>query len=221
MNHSFKTKRLRIAPMEEAALQALIDRETDGHLRAAYAQMRDGAREHPQERLWYTAWQLSLRNGEPVGDICFKGTPRQGEVELGYGILPAHQGQGYATEAVQSLTDWAFAQDGVFAVTAETEPGNAASQRVLSKAGYLPDGEGQEGPRFRKEKPPAHWMAAYLCLGMGVGAGFGAANGDLAISMVIGMGIGMALGASLDAQENSRRARAKAATQHPAQPPQG
>lgn len=44
---------------------------------------------------------------------------------------------------------WASGQPGVTRIEAETEPGNAASQRVLEKSGFVLTGTtGEEGPRF-------------------------------------------------------------------------
>ena len=44
---------------------------------------------------------------------------------------------------------WAFQHPMVKAVEAETDPDNAASQRVLMKCGFRPNGEtGEEGPRY-------------------------------------------------------------------------
>ena len=58
-------------------------------------------------------------------------------------------GRGYAAEAVSAMVGWAFKQPGVKCVTAETEADNIASQKVLSKAGFIPTGEtGEEGPLF-------------------------------------------------------------------------
>ena len=65
----------------------------------------------------------------------------------------AFRGRGFATEAVRALCQWALSRPGVQAVEAETEPGNAASQHVLQKNGFLPMGIlGAEGPRFALEK---------------------------------------------------------------------
>jgi RimJ/RimL family protein N-acetyltransferase len=80
------------------------------------------------------AWLLFHRE-EVVGDAGFKGPPQDGEVELGYSIIPGQRRRGYATEAAQALVDWALAQPGVERVVAETEPENEASQRVLERAG--------------------------------------------------------------------------------------
>jgi len=71
-----------------------------------------------------------------VGDIGFHTPPRDGVVEIGYGLAEAARGQGYATEALTALTAWALAQPGVRRVTADTTPDNAPSQRVLERSGF-------------------------------------------------------------------------------------
>ncbi|PVV83667.1 GNAT family N-acetyltransferase [Dehalogenimonas alkenigignens] len=77
-----------------------------------------------------------------IGDGGFKGRPNQsGEVELGYSLIEAYRGQGYATEAARALADWAFRQPDVTAVRAETLPDGFASQAVLKKIGMVLDGE--------------------------------------------------------------------------------
>jgi ribosomal-protein-alanine N-acetyltransferase len=43
-----------------------------------------------------------------IGRLGFKGKPEHGAVEIGYGIVPAHRQQGYATEAGQVLIARAF-----------------------------------------------------------------------------------------------------------------
>ena len=210
MKLKLKTKRLLLEPMMDDQMQALIDNETDAHMKAAYAEMLAACREKPAARQWCAAWSICQKDGTMVGDLCFKGAPVYGEVEVGYGIAEAFQGQGYATEAVNAAVDWAFTQPDVYYVTAETEPGNATSQRVLQKAGFVQNGEGAEGPRFEKEKPETHWMLIYLALGMSVGAAFSASSGGVGLGISIGMCIGLALGVALDAQEKKEREKRRA-----------
>ena len=51
--------------------------------------------------IWYTAWGLYQNDsGDWVGDLCFKGLPENGQPEIGYGLLPEYEHQGYATEGV-------------------------------------------------------------------------------------------------------------------------
>lgn len=58
-----------------------------------------------------------------------------GGAELGYRVLPARWGQGLATEGARALVDSAFAELGADRVVATTMTVNAASRRVLEKAG--------------------------------------------------------------------------------------
>lgn len=144
-----ETERLTLAPVSNDELRQQIDKETDAEMKLAYGEMLEGCLQHPESRIWYAMWMIRTKDGTPVGDLCFKGLGEDGTVEVGYGMLPLFEGKGYCTEAVTAATRWAAAQPGVKRVEAETEPNNAASQRVLAKAGYAANGVmGAEGPRF-------------------------------------------------------------------------
>ena len=204
------TRRLRFYPMTDEQLSNLHAAETDPELSQAYLEMLQGCQQHPTTRLWYTAWQITLRDGTPIGDYCFKGTTVNGEVELGYGLLKPYWGQGYATEAAQAAVEWAFKQSNVWFVSAQTEPSNVASQKVLHKIGFTPDGMGEEGPRFVKEKPASQWIPLYMTLGMGMGVSVGSATSNIGLTISLGMLVGLALGTMLDARDRAQRARIKA-----------
>lgn len=62
-----------------------------------------------------------------LGDLCFKGPVKDHAVEIGYGISPEYGGNGYMTEAVQAMMQWAFRQKNVIFVEAETDSENKAS----------------------------------------------------------------------------------------------
>lgn len=85
------------------------------------------------------AWLVVLRDRPTViGDVGFHAPPdEQGEVEVAYGLAPGHRGRGYATEAVGSLVDHAFADPRVTAVGATTAAGNVSSARVLARCGFI------------------------------------------------------------------------------------
>ena len=99
----------------------------------------------PGEReVAYGSYLLVLRSsGLVVGSAGFYGPPDQdGTVLLGYGLVPEARGQGLATEAVGGLVALVRRDPRVRRVLAETDPGNAASRRVLEKAGFtLIDGD--------------------------------------------------------------------------------
>ena len=144
-----ETERLRVYPAAREAMEAAVAAEHDAALRAAYAEMLEGCLNHPGQWNWYAMWMIERRDGTHVGDLCFKGPPANGAVEIGYGILKEYRGRGYATEAVRAAVAWAFEDASVAAVEAEAETDNAASRRVLSRCGFVPDGTvGEEGPRY-------------------------------------------------------------------------
>ena len=129
-------------------MEAFIAAQTNDILKAAYTEMLEGCLSHPDRWEWYAIWMIELKDSTHIGELCFKGIDEVGSAEIGYGIADAHQGCGYATEAVSAAVRWA-AQEGAAQITAETEEGNAASKRVLEKAGFIPTGEfGDEGPRY-------------------------------------------------------------------------
>jgi [ribosomal protein S5]-alanine N-acetyltransferase len=85
---------------------------------------------------------VDRRNGGVVGQCGFKGAPDgEGMVEIAYGVGPAHQGAGYATEAARALVVFCTTMEGVSRVRAHTKADNPASERVLQKAGFLCLGE--------------------------------------------------------------------------------
>ncbi|MEQ1833301.1 MAG: GNAT family protein [Candidatus Eisenbacteria bacterium] len=115
----------------------------------------------PAQSGWFGWYALArVRDGEPpvlVGGGGFLGPPAHGGVQLGYSMLPAFQGKGYATELVGGLVRWAFAQPGVGCIVAETEWANPASVRVLEKSGFVRIGAPGErgGARFERREPAA------------------------------------------------------------------
>lgn len=96
--------------------------------------MMDGCLAHPNQWEWYAIWMIELKDNTHIGEFCFKGITENGVAEIGYGIKDDYQGNGYATEAVTALADWAFTRPDVMCIIAETEETNAASQRVLKKS---------------------------------------------------------------------------------------
>ncbi len=144
-----ETGRLTIRPIFDEEIKQMIAKEPDEEMKIAYGEMLEGCLQHPEQRLWYTVWNVELKDKTVVGDLCFKGLAEDGVVEIGYGIKEEFQKRGIATEAVIAMSQWAKRQPGVNLVEAETDPDNVASQKVLAKAGYVANGVmGEEGPRF-------------------------------------------------------------------------
>lgn len=202
-----KTKRLVIETASVAEMEKLRDEAQDAELKKAYQEMLDGCKEHPDKYNWYAAWKITDRNsGELVGDFCFKGPQKDGAVEIGYGIRPSFEKQGYMSEALKSICGWATAQEDVYFIIAETTEENVASKRVLEKNKFKPTGtNGEEGPRFYLERENSAWMAIYMSLGLCMGMSLGMSQGNQSLGMCMGVGIGLAIGSAMDAMDKKRR----------------
>jgi ribosomal-protein-alanine N-acetyltransferase len=156
-----ETPRLRLVPCSVAAAQAAIaDRAALESLLGArvpedwpaedlrdflpvYARIVD----EQAARQGWGIWLILDRAAQSlVGDIGFKGPPDQnGTAEVGYSVLPAFQGRGYATEAARALIEWATSQPGLRRIVANCLEDNAASIRVLEKAGMRRTGRDEHG----------------------------------------------------------------------------
>jgi len=144
-----KTKRLKIYPATQEQMKKFIARQSDENLKAAYSEMLEGSLAHPKQWHWYAIWMIELEEGTHIGELCFKGLDENGVAEIGYGILENFQNQGFASEAVQAVATWALREPRVSAIEAEADVNNIASQKVLEKCGFEPNGQmGEEGPRY-------------------------------------------------------------------------
>jgi putative acetyltransferase len=119
--HGLKLVDTEIAP--PGILQML--RELTKHIRLSFAP---------------SAW-LVVKDGELVGLCSLTRVPSDGAIDIGYGIAPSRQGQGYATCAVAAILKWAYADPRVTAITAETSVHNRPSQSVLERNGFLQVGK--------------------------------------------------------------------------------
>jgi RimJ/RimL family protein N-acetyltransferase len=88
-------------------------------------------------------YQIVRRSdGVVIGDAGFVGPPDDtGAVTLGCAIIESGRGQGYASEAMRALLDWAATQTGLTCVLAEATRANPAAQRLLERIGMHPVGE--------------------------------------------------------------------------------
>ncbi|MFC5864732.1 GNAT family N-acetyltransferase [Acidicapsa dinghuensis] len=102
--------------------------------------------EHPDAVGWCR--YLLLRRGTGrvlIGTFgCTFPKPETGEAELGYGVLPSWQRQGFAAEAVMAMMPWLRMQRAIHAFVAQTFPSLYGSVRVLEKCGFVSAGAGEE-----------------------------------------------------------------------------
>ena len=92
----------------------------------------------PKNYMWHSFYFLMCKSDNVViGSVDFKGIPnKKGEVEIGYGLGKNFEHNGYMTEAIKGLCDWALGQDFISHIIAETDLDGLASQRVLKRCGF-------------------------------------------------------------------------------------
>ncbi|OWY60180.1 hypothetical protein B7486_70560, partial [cyanobacterium TDX16] len=84
---------------------------------------------------WFSHLFVHEEDQAVIGLGGFKGEPEDGTAEIGYGVAPGREGQGYATEAAMLLIAKAEAAE-VTTVIAHTLPERNASTSILTKLGF-------------------------------------------------------------------------------------
>ena len=115
--------------------------------RAAGEQLvREMMARHPDTAGEWFQFAVILRStGELIGDCAARPHPDDfRQAEIGFTIAPAHQGHGYATEAVRRLLDYLFERRAKHRVTACCDARNAASAGLLERLGMRREGHLRE-----------------------------------------------------------------------------
>ena len=145
-----ETERLRLVPFSLEMVRAALQNKTElARLLGAtvppewpnsdFDEILPMILQSREENLAQAEWDrliIHKAEGTLIGDLGLKGGPNQaGTADLGYGIVPGYQRQGYAYEAAQALVNWAFKEKGVKCITADCLDNNFGSIRVLEKLG--------------------------------------------------------------------------------------
>lgn len=99
------------------------------------------ARQDADNLLWHSFFFLVRKQDRTVvGSADFKCLPdKNGEVEIGYGLGKEFEHNGYMTEAVKAMCEFALKKAGVSHILAETDSDGYASQRILKRCGFRKD----------------------------------------------------------------------------------
>jgi [ribosomal protein S5]-alanine N-acetyltransferase len=135
------------AEAEEALGAALPAEPPDAAVERFLSRRIGQLRKHPDIQRWL-ARAIVRRERRPVmvGNVGFHGEPgvnaigSEDALEIGYGILPEHRRQGYATEAVEALIGWARTQ-GIDHFVASVAPENEPSLAIMRKLGFVRTGQ--------------------------------------------------------------------------------
>ncbi|MBC7520307.1 MAG: GNAT family N-acetyltransferase [Sandarakinorhabdus sp.] len=94
------------------------------------------------------AW-LMVKDDEIAGLVSITSAPKDGAIDIGYGVAASRRRRGIARSAIAELVAWANGDPRVTAITAATSPDNPASQRVLAANGFARIGttiDPEDGP---------------------------------------------------------------------------
>jgi ribosomal-protein-alanine N-acetyltransferase len=152
-----QTRNLKLVPKTVEEVHAMIEAMTPSEKAELSANWLERFRSSTSANPWIHGFSMIRRDSDAVVGTCgFKAPPStDGVVEIAYGVAPEYQGRGYATEAAQALTNYAFASGEVRVVLAHTRPEPNASTRVLTKCGFRRIGEvidPEDGLVWRWEK---------------------------------------------------------------------
>jgi len=91
-------------------------------------------RNNPEHIKWYYRLIVHRADNILIGSASFHAAPDEhGMLEIGLGITPTYTGQGFATEAIIGMWDWASQQPEVTTLRYTVSPTNRASQAIISK----------------------------------------------------------------------------------------
>lgn len=148
-----ETERLYLIPLTAGQLELFIEgisaiekelsciyrgEPLEGHFLDILKEQSKTAADDEANYLYHSSWLL-MRKADRivVGSADFKGLPDEnGEVEIGYGLGKDYEHNGYMTEAVRAMCDWAMQQEKIKHVIAETYTDNIPSQRILQRCSF-------------------------------------------------------------------------------------
>ncbi|WP_374574068.1 GNAT family N-acetyltransferase [Phenylobacterium sp.] len=148
-----ETERLILRPWREADREGLFRLNNDPRVGAWLAGPLDRAGNDAlmarlaahQADHGFSFWTAERRSDGAVVGMIGLAVVKAGDlpvgpaVEIGWRLVPAVWGDGYATEGAQAALDWGFANLDVDEIIAFTARTNLASQAVMRRIGMTPD----------------------------------------------------------------------------------
>lgn len=84
-------------------------------------------------------WGITVKGENTIMGIIghYRIQPENHRAEIGYMSLPEYNGKGYISEAIKAVVTYGFEQMNLHSIEAVIDPGNAASEKVLLKNGFV------------------------------------------------------------------------------------
>ena len=91
----------------------------------------------PQLNKWFVRWMVLKESQEIIGSTSFHGAPDEsGMIEIGLGVCPKFQRQGFAHEALAGMWGWVCTQESVQILRYTVDASNTASIALVNKFGF-------------------------------------------------------------------------------------
>jgi len=170
MNYNLETERLKLIPLQAKSLALALEdydtMQTELGLKVIKTFLEDEEMlyamkvrlvkvlENLENYWWFTNWAIVLKEENIIiGYIILKGLPNEaGEVIIGYDIDEDYRRKRFATEAIDNLILWIFANPKALSVIADTEKDNIPSCKLLEHIGACRYKETEELVWWRIEK---------------------------------------------------------------------
>ena len=91
-------------------------------------------------------WAITLHGDDRLIGNCGSGKWEKSDrrIDVGWSVVPALWGRGYAPEAAREMIRWLFANLDLHRIQADCTDGNIASERVMLKCGFTYEGTWRE-----------------------------------------------------------------------------
>lgn len=145
---NLETTRLRLEPYNDSHYEGLRAMDNDSevmrYINKGIVKTPEETRENIRrvqsrwQKYGFSWWAIKEKaSGVVVGAACLQylanveGAP----LEIGWRLIPEHNGKGYATEAAKAIIDFAAEHIGADYLVAVADPENIPSQRVMQRLG--------------------------------------------------------------------------------------
>lgn len=141
-----RTKRLVLRPFQMADVDALFEVFSNPDAMKYWSTLPHASKDDTRKMVEMTmgadpAKHLELAitlKGQVIGKVGLWSIP-----EIGYLLHPDHWGKGFGSEAAQAVIAHGFETLGLDKITADVDPDNAGSLRMLAKLGFVETGRAQ------------------------------------------------------------------------------
>lgn len=108
-------------------------------------QRLEDVKANPENIKWYYRIIVDRERNVAVGSVSFHAAPdERGMVEIGIGIAAPERGNGFASEALTGMWDWAATQPDVKFLRYTVSPENLESMAIIKNFGFPQVGEQED-----------------------------------------------------------------------------